>query len=99
VRHGSLDLYEMCRYVYICVFIALSTVIGCWSSCHLDIDLERSRYVFLTHRLHGNVESLGVLSYRRDEGRKGRDAIILTFRDAKISVLEFDDSTHGLRIG
>jgi cleavage and polyadenylation specificity factor subunit 1 len=55
--------------------------------------------LFLAHRLHGNVESLGVLSYRRDEGRKGRDSIILTFRDAKISVLEFDDSTHGLRIG
>jgi cleavage and polyadenylation specificity factor subunit 1 len=51
------------------------------------------------YRLHGNVESLGVLSRRRDEGRRGRDAIILTFRDAKITVLEFDDSSHGLRIG
>jgi cleavage and polyadenylation specificity factor subunit 1 len=29
---------------------------------------------------------------------KGRDSIILTFRDAKISVLEFDDSIHSLRM-
>lgn len=65
----------------------------------MGIDLNFSFCVFLALRLHGNVESLGVLSYRRDEGRKGRDAIILTFRDAKVSVLEFDDATHGLRIG
>ncbi|KAG6554300.1 hypothetical protein Mapa_004216 [Marchantia paleacea] len=49
------------------------------------------------YRLHGNVESMAVLSHRQDEGRRRRDAIILAFRDAKISVLEFDDSTHNLR--
>ncbi|KAL2641921.1 hypothetical protein R1flu_009508 [Riccia fluitans] len=49
------------------------------------------------YRLHGNVESMAVLSHREDESRRRRDAIILTFRDAKISVLEFDDSTHNLR--
>lgn len=48
------------------------------------------------HRLHGNVESMAVLSHRRDDGRKRRDAIILAFREAKFSVLEFDDSTHSL---
>ncbi|KAL6581428.1 hypothetical protein OROMI_007351 [Orobanche minor] len=48
------------------------------------------------YRLHGNVESLGVLSSGGVDGRR-RDSIILTFRDAKISVLEFDDSIHGLR--
>ncbi|KAL6501456.1 hypothetical protein OROGR_026592 [Orobanche gracilis] len=47
--------------------------------------------------LHGNVESLGVLSNGGVDGRRRRDSIILTFRDAKISVLEFDDSIHGLR--
>ncbi|CAA0830754.1 Cleavage and polyadenylation specificity factor subunit 1, partial [Striga hermonthica] len=46
--------------------------------------------------LHGNVESLGVLPNGVGDGRR-RDSIILTFRDAKISVLEFDDSIHGLR--
>lgn len=82
-----------------CLFCCKIVQIFLWM-CHLDIDLECSRCGFFsTDRLHGNVESLGVLSYRRDEGRKGRDAIILTFRDAKISVLEFDDSTHGLRVG
>lgn len=65
----------------------------------MEIHHQYSCYASHVNRLHGNVESLGVLSYRHAEGRKGRDAIILTFRDAKISVLEFDDSTHGLRIG
>ncbi|KAL6526938.1 hypothetical protein OROGR_016028 [Orobanche gracilis] len=49
------------------------------------------------YRLHSNVESLGVLSSGGVDGRRRRDSIILTFRDAKISVLEFDDSIHGLR--
>lgn len=49
------------------------------------------------HRLHGNIESMAVLSHGRDDGRKCRDAIILSFREAKFSVLEFDDSTHSLR--
>lgn len=49
------------------------------------------------HRLHGNVESMTVLHHGRDDGRKRRDAIILAFREAKLSVLEFDDSTHSLR--
>lgn len=48
-------------------------------------------------RLHGNVESLGVLPNGAADGGRRRDSIILTFRDAKISVLEFDDSIHGLR--
>ncbi|XP_022891037.1 cleavage and polyadenylation specificity factor subunit 1 isoform X1 [Olea europaea var. sylvestris] len=49
------------------------------------------------YRLHGNVESLGVLPSGGIDGGRKRDAIILTFQDAKISVLEFDDSIHGLR--
>ena len=54
--------------------------------------------LFFNHdyRLHGNVESMAVLSHGRDGSRKQRDAIILAFRDAKMSVLEFDDSTHSL---
>ncbi|MCO5599663.1 hypothetical protein L7F22_053768 [Adiantum nelumboides] len=47
--------------------------------------------------LHGNVESMAVLHHGRDDGRKRRDAVILAFRDAKLTVLEFDDSTHTLR--
>lgn len=51
------------------------------------------------YRLHGNVESVGVLSSGAEDRTSGRrrDSIILTFRDAKISVLEFDDSVYGLR--
>ncbi|KAL6127024.1 hypothetical protein ACLB2K_075069 [Fragaria x ananassa] len=49
------------------------------------------------YRLHGNVLSMAVLSSGGGDGSKRRDAIILTFEDAKISVLEFDDSIHGLR--
>ncbi|KAI3735197.1 hypothetical protein L6452_14687 [Arctium lappa] len=52
-----------------------------------------------SYRLHGNVESVGVLSSGAEErtGGRRRDSIILTFEDAKISVLEFDDSVYGLR--
>ncbi|XP_052191714.1 cleavage and polyadenylation specificity factor subunit 1 isoform X2 [Diospyros lotus] len=49
------------------------------------------------YRLHGNVEAMAVLSVGGVDGGRKRDSIILTFRDAKISVLEFDDSIHGLR--
>lgn len=40
---------------------------------------------------------MAVLSSGGGDGSRRRDAIILTFADAKISVLEFDDSIHGLR--
>jgi cleavage and polyadenylation specificity factor subunit 1 len=42
---------------------------------------------------------MAVLSLGFGDGsrRKRRDSIILAFQDAKISVLEFDDSIHGLR--
>ncbi|VVB08018.1 unnamed protein product [Arabis nemorensis] len=50
------------------------------------------------YRLHGNVESIAVLPMGGGNSSKGRDSIVLTFRDAKISVLEFDDSIHGLRM-
>lgn len=49
------------------------------------------------YRLHGNVESMGVLSVEGGDDSRRRDSIILAFKDAKISVLEFDDSIHGLR--
>ncbi|XP_074281902.1 cleavage and polyadenylation specificity factor subunit 1 isoform X1 [Silene latifolia] len=49
------------------------------------------------YRLHGNIESIAVLSVGGGDSSRRRDAIILTFRDAKISVLEYDDSIHGLR--
>ncbi|VAH25300.1 unnamed protein product [Triticum turgidum subsp. durum] len=46
------------------------------------------------YRLHGNVESMAVLS---DGAENRRDSIALAFRDAKITCLEFDDAIHGLR--
>lgn len=50
------------------------------------------------YRLHGNVESLGILSASGSGSRsRKRDSVILAFRDAKISVLEYDDSSHALR--
>ncbi|KAJ1431356.1 hypothetical protein SESBI_07209 [Sesbania bispinosa] len=49
------------------------------------------------YRLHGNVESMAVLSVGGGDTSRRRDSIILTFKDAKISVLEYDDSIHGLR--
>ena len=45
-------------------------------------------------RLHGNVESMAILS---DGAENRRDSIALAFRDAKITCLEFDDAIHGLR--
>ncbi|KAG5013105.1 hypothetical protein JHK82_025244 [Glycine max] len=47
--------------------------------------------------LHGNVETMAVLSIGGGDVSRKRDSIILTFADAKISVLEYDDSIHGLR--
>ncbi|XP_062094185.1 uncharacterized protein LOC133800247 [Humulus lupulus] len=38
-----------------------------------------------------------VISSGSGDGSRRRDSIILSFRDAKIYVLEFDDSIHGLR--
>ncbi|XP_024029666.1 cleavage and polyadenylation specificity factor subunit 1 [Morus notabilis] len=49
------------------------------------------------YRLHGNVQTIAVLSSGGGDGSRRRDSIILSFQDAKISVLEFDDSIHGLR--
>ncbi|OWM75669.1 hypothetical protein CDL15_Pgr021834 [Punica granatum] len=49
------------------------------------------------YRLHGNVESMAVLSSGGGNGSRIRDSLVLAFQDAKISILEFDDSIHGLR--
>ncbi|XP_020084456.1 probable cleavage and polyadenylation specificity factor subunit 1 isoform X1 [Ananas comosus] len=49
------------------------------------------------YRLHGNVESMAVLSVGADNRSNRRDSIVLAFQDAKITVLEYDDSLHGLR--
>ncbi|VFQ77558.1 unnamed protein product [Cuscuta campestris] len=49
------------------------------------------------HKLHGNVYSMEVLSAGGVDSGRRRDSIILAFEDAKFSVLEFDDSIHGLR--
>ena len=46
------------------------------------------------HGLFGVVESLAVLRGRA--GRSGRDALLLTFRDAKLSVLQWDPATFDL---
>ncbi|CAN6480274.1 unnamed protein product [Victoria cruziana] len=49
------------------------------------------------YRLHGNVVSMEILSLGNDGGHRRRDSIIVAFQDAKLSVLEYDDSIHGLR--
>uniref|UniRef100_A0A0E0DBS7 Cleavage/polyadenylation specificity factor A subunit C-terminal domain-containing protein n=1 Tax=Oryza meridionalis TaxID=40149 RepID=A0A0E0DBS7_9ORYZ len=46
------------------------------------------------YRLHGNIESMTVLS---DGAENRRATIALAFKDAKITCLEFDDAIHGLR--
>ncbi|TQD76264.1 hypothetical protein C1H46_038212 [Malus baccata] len=48
-------------------------------------------------QMHGNVVTMAVLSGGGGDGSRRRDSIVLAFEDAKISVLEFDDSIHGLR--
>lgn len=45
--------------------------------------------------LYGVVESLATLKSR--SGASQRDALILTFRDAKAVVLEWDESAHAIR--
>uniref|UniRef100_A0A0D9W2W1 Cleavage/polyadenylation specificity factor A subunit C-terminal domain-containing protein n=1 Tax=Leersia perrieri TaxID=77586 RepID=A0A0D9W2W1_9ORYZ len=46
------------------------------------------------YRLHGNIESMTVLS---DGAENRRATVALAFKDAKITFLEFDDAIHGLR--
>ncbi|KAK1306533.1 Cleavage and polyadenylation specificity factor subunit 1 [Acorus calamus] len=48
------------------------------------------------YRLHGNVETMAILSVGGDDRSKKRDSIVLAFKDAKIAVLEYDESVHGL---
>ncbi|XP_048421056.1 cleavage and polyadenylation specificity factor subunit 1-like [Pyrus x bretschneideri] len=48
-------------------------------------------------RMHGNVVTMAAFSGGGGDGSRRRDPIVLAFEDAKISVLEFDDSIHGLR--
>ncbi|XP_008791964.2 cleavage and polyadenylation specificity factor subunit 1 isoform X2 [Phoenix dactylifera] len=60
--------------------------------------LSGARLELVCHyRLHGNVESMAILSLGVDDRSKRRDSIVLAFQDAKLTVLEYDDSTHGLR--
>jgi len=49
-----------------------------------------------SQRLFGTVESLGVLRQQAFDPANRRDALMLTFRDAKLSVLRWDDSTFDL---
>lgn len=41
---------------------------------------------------------MAILSLGGDGGQRRRDSIVLAFQDAKISVLDYDDSVHGLRV-
>ena len=52
----------------------------------------------VTQRLYGEVESLSTLKLKGAESgvHSGRDALLLTFRDAKLSVLSWDDSIMDL---
>lgn len=63
------------------------------------ISLFQKHIFFLRNmcRLHGNIYSMGVITAGGVDGGRRRDSIILSFEDAKMSVLEFDDATHGLR--
>lgn len=62
-------------------------------------DLRGARLEFVcNYRLHGNIDSMAIVSSGGDERSKTRDSIVLSFQDAKITVLEYDDSAHELRI-
>ena len=51
----------------------------------------------LSRRLHGTVQSLQRV--RLDPSSSaGRDALVLSFLDAKLSVVEYDPDAHDLRI-
>ncbi|KAK8965128.1 Cleavage and polyadenylation specificity factor subunit 1 [Platanthera guangdongensis] len=61
-------------------------------------DLRGARLEFVcNYRLHGNIDSMAIVSSGGDERSKTRDSIVLSFQDAKITVLEYDDSAHELR--
>ncbi|XP_015691983.2 probable cleavage and polyadenylation specificity factor subunit 1 isoform X3 [Oryza brachyantha] len=64
------------------------------SSAVLDGISEARLELVCHYRLHGNIESLTVLS---DGAENRRAAVAVAFKDAKITCLEFDDAIHGLR--
>lgn len=47
--------------------------------------------------LHGGVESMAVLRRRSGAPRSQRDALLLTSREAKLSVVEWEPASRGLR--
>ncbi|KAF8379330.1 hypothetical protein HHK36_028764 [Tetracentron sinense] len=76
----------------------LRTARGCsWTIDMLANTRDATLKVGMAYSLHGNVETMAVLSVGVGDGCRRRDSIVLTFQDAKISVLEFDDSIYGLR--
>jgi cleavage and polyadenylation specificity factor subunit 1 len=50
-----------------------------------------------TFTLHGVIESLAVLRRRSGAPRSQRDALLITSREAKLSVVEWDPPSRGLR--
>eukprot|EP00191_Tetraselmis_sp_GSL018_P008178 CAMPEP_0177610928 /NCGR_PEP_ID=MMETSP0419_2-20121207/20117_1 /TAXON_ID=582737 /ORGANISM="Tetraselmis sp., Strain GSL018" /LENGTH=171 /DNA_ID=CAMNT_0019106419 /DNA_START=80 /DNA_END=591 /DNA_ORIENTATION=- len=60
----------------------------------VDIDLSRLELVG-EWSLSGTVESLAVL--RSQQKGRQRDSILITFREAKASLVEFDEATNSLR--
>lgn len=81
-----------------CHYRFAPSVYSCWRVSLLNWLIHLCFFTSVYSRLHGNVETMAVLSIGGGDASRRRDSIILTFKDAKISVLEYDDSVHGLRI-
>ncbi|PKI32984.1 hypothetical protein CRG98_046622 [Punica granatum] len=91
-RGGIIDGVSGVSLELVCHYRFLDALPFCYSSA-----LARHMAVYFPSWLHGNVESMAVLSSGGGNGSRIRDSLVLAFQDAKISILEFDDSIHGLR--
>ncbi|KNC97783.1 cleavage/polyadenylation factor CFT1 [Spizellomyces punctatus DAOM BR117] len=47
-------------------------------------------------RLHGNVTSIGVVRTSTSVGLLGMDSLLLSFKDAKMSLIEYSAATHNI---
>lgn len=73
--------------------VVRNTLLEVYKPVRLDSGVVKLEQI-ARQRLFGVVESLAVL--RGKAGRSGRDAILLAFRDAKLSVLQWDPAIYDL---
>ena len=88
--HSSLPNLVVARHNHLDIYEIVSK----------DTASEKVEYrleLIVTRRLYGVIESLTVLKKPRSSSQDTREALLLTFRDAKLSVLRWEDDIWDLQ--